>query len=60
MVVEELLQLLVGVVDAELLEGVELENFKASDIEDTDEKRSGEIGGEGAVDDFDEPLEAVF
>jgi len=52
-----LLELLVRVVDAQLLESVEFENFEAGDIEDTDEERSGEIGGEGAVDDFDEPLE---
>ena len=36
-VVEELLQLLVGVVDAQLLERVDLENFETGDVENTDE-----------------------
>jgi len=36
-VIEELLQLLVGVVNANLLEAVLLENFETSNIEDTDE-----------------------
>ena len=53
--VEELLESFVGVVDAKLFKSVELENFETSDIEDTDEVVSGEVGGEGAVDDLDEP-----
>ena len=35
--IEELLQLLVGVVDAELLEAVDLEDLEAGDIQDADE-----------------------
>jgi len=56
-VVEELLESLVGVVDAKLLESVELENFETSDIEDTDKVVSGKIGGQSSVDDRDQPLE---
>ena len=37
MVVEELLQLLVTEVDADLLEGVELEDLEAGDVEHADE-----------------------
>lgn len=35
--IELLLQLFIGVVDAELLERVELEKFKAVNVQDTDE-----------------------
>ena len=56
-VVEELLELLIGVVDAKLFEGVEIENFETSNIEDTNEIVSGEGGGEGVVDLDTEPVE---
>jgi hypothetical protein len=56
-VIEELLELLVSVVDAKLLEGVEVENFETSNIEDTNEVVSGEGGGEGIVDLDTEPVE---
>ena len=51
-VVEELLQLLVGVVDAQLFEGVDLEDLETGDVEDTDERRHrhplrSEGGGDG-------------
>ena len=36
--VEELVELLVGVVDAELLERVGLEVFEAEDVENADER----------------------
>lgn len=36
--VEELVELLVGVVDAELLERVGLEVFEAEDVQDADER----------------------
>ena len=36
--VEELLQLFVDKVDADLLEGVELEDLESSDVEDADER----------------------
>jgi hypothetical protein len=36
-IVKELLELLVGVVNAQLLEGVELEDFESSDIKNSDE-----------------------
>lgn len=57
MVVKELLELLVGVVDAKLLEGVEIENFETSNIEDTNKVVSGEGGREGIVDLDTEPVE---
>jgi len=56
-VIEELLESLVGVVDAKLFESVKFENFETGDIEDTNEVVSGKIGGEGSVDDLDQPLE---
>ena len=43
-VVEELLEFFVGVVDAELLKAVELENLKASDIQDANEAGSLSLG----------------
>lgn len=56
--VEELLQLLVGVIDAELLEAVELEDFKTSHIEDADEAGALSLGAvERAVDAVHQPLE---
>ena len=57
-VVEELLQLLVGVVDAELLEAVDVEDLEAGDVEDADEGGALALGAvEGAVDADDDPLE---
>ena len=45
MMVEKLLQSLICVVDAQLLKSVEIENFETSDIQNTDEKISRQIGG---------------
>ena len=45
--VEELLQLLIAVVDTHLLEGVGLENLKAKDVEDADER-----GGRVVIDEL--------
>jgi len=55
-VVEELLELLVGVVDADLLEGVLLEDFETSNIEDTNE-RVGSLLVEDLVGTLDDPQE---
>ena len=55
---EELVQLLVREVDAELLERVGLERFEAEDVEQTDEAHGG--GGtakDRAVDSRDDPIE---
>jgi hypothetical protein len=60
-VIEELLQLLVGVIDAKLLEAVELEDFKTGHIEDPDEAGALTLGAvERAVDAVYEPLEHSF
>ena len=57
-VVEELLELLVGKVDAELLEAVDVEDLEASNVEDADEGGALALGAvEGAVDAGDDPLE---
>ena len=57
-VVEQLLQLLVGVVDAELLEAVELEDLKASNVEDADEAGALPLGPvQRAVDPCYDPFE---
>jgi len=55
-VVEELLQLLVGVVDADLLERVLLEDFETGNIEDTNE-RVGSLLVEDLVGTLDDPEE---
>ena len=57
MVVEELLQLLVRVIDAELFKRVEVENLESSNVEDADEEVTGEIGGQCSVDNVNEPFE---
>lgn len=56
MVVEELLETLVGVVDANLLEGVDLEDLETRDIQDTNEV-SLSLLGKHQVDLLDEPQE---
>ena len=43
MMIEKLLQLFVSVIDAQLFECIELENFETSDVENSNEKRSWEI-----------------
>ena len=55
--VEELLETFVGVVDAQLFEGVELEDFEAGDIQDTDEMLPLVLGVQGLVDTSDQPGE---
>ena len=52
MMVEKLLELFVGEIDAKLLEGVEAKNFETGDVEDADERRHrhplrSEGGGDG-------------
>ena len=57
-VVEELLQLLVGVVDAELFEAVDVEDLESGDVEDADEGGALPLGAvQRAVDAGDDPLE---
>ena len=58
--VEELLELFVGEVDAQLFEGVEVENFETSNIQDTNEEVSWEGGGKGFVDVDTKPVEETF
>ena len=55
--VELLLQLLVGVVDAELLKPVCLEHLEAIDVQDTNEQVLGRVTPEGSVDAPHHPLE---
>jgi hypothetical protein len=55
-VVEELLELLIGEVDAELLKAVDLEDFETGDIEHTDEG-AGLLSSELLVDLLDDPQE---
>merc|ERR1719428_1289820 len=56
-VVEELLEALVGVVDKELFQDVELEDLKTGNIQDTDEISSGVGRVQGVVDQQDDPIE---
>ena len=57
-VIEELLQLLVGVVDAELLKAVQLEDLEAGNIQDADEAGALSLGPvQRAVDPRHNPLE---
>merc|ERR1712042_108292 len=56
-VVEELLETLVGVVDKKLLQDIELENLEPGNIQDTNEILSGIGGVEGVVDQQDDPVE---
>lgn len=59
--VEELLQLLVGVVDAELLEAVQLENLEAGNVEDADEAGPLALGPvQRPVDPGHNPLEEAL
>merc|ERR1712142_1442788 len=55
-VVEELLETLVGVVDQKLLQHVELENLETSDVQDTDEVLPGIGGVQRVVDKGDDPV----
>ena len=59
-VVEELLETFVSVVDAQLFEGVEVENFETSNIQDTDEEVTWESGGKGFVNVDTKPVEETF
>ena len=57
-VIEELLQLLVGVVDAELLKAVQLEDLEAGNIQDADEAGALSLGPvQRAIDPRHNPLE---
>merc|ERR1719322_1036655 len=56
-VVEELLETLVGVVDQKLLQHIELENLKAGNVQDTNEILPGIGGVQGVVDKHDDPIE---
>merc|ERR1719347_356532 len=55
--VEELLETLVGVVDEEVFQDVELEDLKAGDIQDADEILPGVGRVQGVVDQQDDPIE---
>merc|ERR1719516_486608 len=55
-VIEELLETLVGVVDQKLLQHVELENLKTSNVQDTDEVLPGIGGVQRVVDKGDDPV----
>lgn len=55
--IEELVELLVGVVDAELLEGVDGKVLKAEDVEDTKEAWRVLAGVGAGVDVIDKPSE---
>ena len=57
--VELLLQLLVGVVYAELLKGVHLKSLKAVDVEHPDELVHLQVGLQGLVDVEDNPVKKV-
>ena len=43
MMIKKLLKFLIRVVDAELFESVEFENFKSGDVQNSDKKRSENI-----------------
>ena len=59
--VEQLLQLLVGVVDAQLLEAVDLENLEAGDIEYADETGTLPLGAvQWSIDSRHDPLEQTL
>jgi hypothetical protein len=60
-VVEELLQLFVGVVDAELLEAVDVKDLKSGNVEDADERGALALGAvQGPVDPRHDPLEEAL
>ena len=56
-VVEELLETLVSVVDAQLFEGVEVENFETGNIEHTTEEAAWQVSSQGTVDNLDQVIE---
>merc|ERR1712168_371427 len=56
-VVEELLETLVGVVDQKLLQDVKLENLETGDVQDTNEIFSGVRSVQRVVDEQDDPVE---
>ena len=57
MMVEKLLETFIGVVDAKLLEGVEVENFKTGDIENTNEEVLWQISCKSTIDYSNKPIE---
>ena len=57
--IELLLQLLVGIVDAKLLEAVDVKGLKAVDVKDTNEAVGLAAGPEGLVDVQHDPVEEV-
>lgn len=60
-VIEELLELLVCVVDAQLLEAVQLEDLESSNVEDTNKTCTLTLGTvQRAVDPGNNPLEQTF
>ena len=59
--VEQLLQLLVGVVDAQLFEAVQIEDLEASNVKDTNEACSLALGSvQASVDPRHDPLEEAL
>ena len=59
-VVEELLQFLIGEVDAQLLKAVEIKDLKASDVQDTNEVLPGLLGIQLLVDANNHPQEHLL
>jgi len=60
-VVEELLQLLIGVVDAELFETIQLEDLEAGNVENADEAGALPLSPvQGPVDPRHDPLEEAL
>jgi len=59
-VVEKLLKLLVGQVDAELLKAVEVKDLETSNIETADERCRATVRLEGCVDFGNDPLEQAL
>jgi hypothetical protein len=55
--VEKLLKLLVGEVNAQLFESVETENFETSNIETTDEESAWQFSRQGFVTLLSNPVE---
>ena len=55
MVVEELLQLLIREVDAQLLKSVQVEDLESSDVKHSDETLSRQVSVQGLVHTQDQP-----
>ena len=60
MMVEKLLKLFICEVDAKLFKSIEFENFKTSNIKNTNEEVTWEISCQGSVDNVHKPFEETF